>query len=272
MWLLLAGALLTLQFSSMFSVLLLFITFVVATLTGVLAPAGVLIVMMLSLTAYSAIRYKQSKYLRILTEAILVITSFALMMHMIPGFNNLKVLDSVITGPLSAPFTMYYNLDKSIIPFLLLACVPVLFKTEVVKPPRSWMWLILIVSGPLLLLIAVYTGGLRFERHTPEWIFSFILANLFFVSLAEEAFFRGYLQNRLSQIMHPYLSLIVTSALFGALHYSGGLQLMVFAGLAGLIYGLAWMWSGRVWVSTLFHFGLNLFHLMCFTYPLYKPA
>ncbi|SQL02415.1 CAAX amino protease [Pseudomonas aeruginosa] len=47
---------------------------------------------------------------------------------------------------------------------------------------------------------------------------------------------------------------------------------MLFAGLAGLIYGLAWLWSGRLWVATLFHFGLNLTHLLLFTYPLYRPA
>lgn len=42
-----------------------------------------------------------------------------------------------------------------------------------------------------------------------------------------------------------------------------------FAGLAGVIYGIAWMWSGRLWVATLFHFGLNLIHLLFFTYPMY---
>ncbi|HFS3216289.1 TPA: CPBP family intramembrane glutamate endopeptidase, partial [Escherichia coli] len=29
-------------------------------------------------------------------------------------------------------------------------------------------------------------------------------------------------------------------------------------------------WSGRLWVATLFHFGLNLCHLLFFTYPLLK--
>ncbi|ADN00320.1 putative membrane protein [Dickeya dadantii 3937] len=54
----------------------------------------------------------------------------------------------------------------------------------------------------------------------------------------------------------------------GALHVSGGAMLMAFAALAGLLYGLAWMWSGKLWVATLFHFGLNLYHLLFFTYPM----
>ena len=67
-------------------------------------------------------------------------------------------------------------------------------------------------------------------------------------------------------------ALALASALFGLAHFAGGPLLMLFAGLAGLIYGLAWLWSGRLWVATLFHFGLNLTHLLLFTYPLYRPA
>ncbi|MDF5804597.1 CPBP family intramembrane metalloprotease [Pseudomonas aeruginosa] len=70
----------------------------------------------------------------------------------------------------------------------------------------------------------------------------------------------------------PWPALALASALFGLAHFAGGPLLMLFAGLAGLIYGLAWLWSGRLWVATLFHFGLNLTHLLLFTYPLYRPA
>jgi len=43
--------------------------------------------------------------------------------------------------------------------------------------------------------------------------------------------------------------------------------LMIFAALAGLIYGLVWHWSGRLWLATAFHFALNMVHLLFFTYP-----
>jgi len=114
-------------------------------------------------------------------------------------------------------------------------------------------------------------GGLRIEPHAPEWFAQFALANIFFVSLAEEALFRGYLQQRLSRIVHPVVALLMASVLFGLMHYSGGLLLIIFASLSGIIYGLAWMWSGRLWVATLFHFGLNCVHLLFFTYPVYAP-
>jgi len=52
--------------------------------------------------------------------------------------------------------------------------------------------------------------------------------------------------------------------------YAGGSLLVIFATLAGLIYGLAWMLSGRLWVAVLFHVGLNLCHLLFFTYPVFS--
>lgn len=61
---------------------------------------------------------------------------------------------------------------------------------------------------------------------------------IFSSSLAEEALFRGYPQ-RLSRIVHPVVALLMASVLFGLMHYSGGLLLIIFASLSGIIYGLA---------------------------------
>ncbi|CAK9886718.1 MAG: hypothetical protein XXXJIFNMEKO3_03164 [Candidatus Erwinia impunctatus] len=99
-----------------------------------------------------------------------------------------------------------------------------------------------------------------------------MLANLFFVSLAEEALFRGYLQQRLSQWLGCYGGLLLAALLFGLVHFQGGGLLIVFATLAGVIYGLAWLWSGSVWVSALVHFLFNMLHLLFFTYPVWQRA
>jgi membrane protease YdiL (CAAX protease family) len=163
---------------------------------------------------------------------------------------------------------MYYNFDKALVPFILLICLRSLFTAPTHAQAKPWQWLALVVAVPALLIVAVAIGGLKVELHHPEWLFQFVLANIFFVSLAEEAFFRGYIQQRLASVMHPLLALVIASVLFGALHFVGGALLVIFATLAGLIYGLAWMWSGRLWVAVLFHVGLNLCQLLFFTYPL----
>jgi membrane protease YdiL (CAAX protease family) len=130
-------------------------------------------------------------------------------------------------------------------------------------------WAVLIACIPAFLLLAVALGGLKIEMHAPAWIGSFVVANVFFVCLAEEALFRGYLQQRLGQWLGAFPALLITALLFGAAHFTGGPLLMASAALAGVIYGLAWLWSGRLWVAVAFHFALNLMHLLFFTYPLY---
>ncbi|WP_313382569.1 CPBP family intramembrane glutamic endopeptidase [Pantoea sp.] len=203
-------------------------------------------------------------------SCINLLIALALALHLIPGFDNPKVLDSVIAGSQSAPFTMYYNFDKALIPFVLLISMKTLFVAKPAKQSGVLGWALLIVSVPALLLLGVALGGLRIEPHLPAWFAQFALANLFFVSLAEEALFRGYVQQRLTQFISPVLALLITSALFGVMHYAGGWLLVFFAGLSGIIYGLAWMWSGRLWVAVMFHFGLNCIHLLFFTYPFYS--
>ncbi|MDX7989942.1 CPBP family intramembrane metalloprotease [Xenorhabdus sp. Reich] len=205
---------------------------------------------------------------RIMTESLLLISGILLFMHYVPGFDNLKYLDKVQVGSLSAPFSMYFNFDKALLPFILLCCLPTLFIRKPIVNAPAHGWALLIATIPALLGLATALGGLSVELHLPSWFPAFVFANIFFVSLAEEALFRGYIQQRLSQWMNPYLALVITSLLFGAAHFAGGALLVVFATLAGLIYGLTWMWSGRLWVAVAFHVSLNLMHLLFFTYPI----
>ena len=266
MWYLLAISLLILQFNKKLSVALLVVTTAVGGYTQVLDLRA--LAFLAVLTFIAGVYYKFSdKTLRTILEILLLLASVGLMLHIIPGFHNLRVLDGVRMGPESTPFTMYYNFDKALVPFVLLICLKSLFTTDTRPHTKPWYWLMLVVAVPVLLMVAVAVGGLKIELHHPEWLFQFVLANIFFVSLAEEALFRGYLQQRLSLVMHPVLALIIASLLFGGLHYAGGSLMIIFATLAGLIYGLAWMLSGRLWVAVLFHVGLNLCHLLFFTYP-----
>ncbi len=271
MWYLLAISLLLLQFNKKLSVVLLVVTTTIAVYTRVLDGRALAFLVVLAIMAVIYCKFSsKSKMLRITLEILLLLVSVGLMLHVIPGFHNLRILDNVRAGPESAPFSMYYNFDKAIIPFVLLICMKSLFSTNTRLHTSHWYWLVLVVAVPVLLIIAVLLGGLKVEIHHPYWLFQFVLANIFFVSLAEEALFRGYLQQRLSSVMPPILALIIASLLFGALHYSGGSLMIIFATLASLIYGFAWMLSGRLWVAVLFHFGLNLCHLLFFTYPVFQ--
>ncbi|MDC9583111.1 CPBP family intramembrane metalloprotease [Xenorhabdus sp. PR6a] len=236
--------------------------------THVLTYPAIITLSVMTLLGVAHIYCQKNNALKVITELLLLTGGILLFIHYIPGFHNLKYLDKVQVGPLSAPFSMYFNFDKALLPFILIFCMPTLFtrKPLVEAPPHGWA--LLIAAIPALLGLATALGGLSVELHLPDWFPAFVIANLFFVSLAEEALFRGYIQQKLSQWMNPYLALIMTSLLFGAAHFAGGGLLMIFATLAGLIYGLTWLWSGRLWVAVAFHFSLNLMHLLFFTYPI----
>ncbi|WP_062814203.1 CPBP family intramembrane glutamic endopeptidase [Proteus mirabilis] len=266
-WLLLALSLLLLGFHRKLALTTLAITTISAFITGVITWYVLPVILSLILLSCAYRHYKTNRLIATIVILAFIAIIVGLTFHFIPSFNNLRYIKHVPLGQYSPPFSFYFNADKALIPFILMIFIPTLFKTEPVKKANKYQWVLLAMAIPALLLFAMALGGLAIELHLPQWLPAFMLANIFFVSLAEEALFRGAIQQSLSRYLSPYLALFITAILFGLVHFAGGILLIIFASLAGIIYGLAWMWSGRLWVATLFHFALNLTHLLFFTYP-----
>ena len=197
---------------------------------------------------------------------LVLLWALALTLHLVPGFANLKVLDRVQAGPASVPFTLYLNLDKPLIFFGLLLAWPALL-----GPGGTVQWrrlALLLVPLAALLIAAWQLGALKPEVGLPGWWWLFALNNLLFTCVAEEALFRGFIQQGVASRSKPWLGLLVASLLFGAAHLAGGPLLVLFAALAGACYGLAFLLSGRLSVAIAIHFLFNFAHLALFTYPL----
>jgi membrane protease YdiL (CAAX protease family) len=101
------------------------------------------------------------------------------------------------------------------------------------------------------------------------------LVNLFFTCVAEEALFRGFLQNQLTQLLSQWtygstISLILTSILFGLVHFPGGWSYVFLATVAGLFYGYAYFKAQKIEASIWVHFLVNAIHFLAFTYPALK--
>ena len=86
------------------------------------------------------------------------------------------------------------------------------------------------------------------------------------VALPEELFFRGILDTGLRRVFKPaWLSLLVSSTLFGLMHWNNRGELkwqLIYFGLAtvaGVFYGLAYRWTGRLFAAVLIHTLVDLF-------------
>jgi membrane protease YdiL (CAAX protease family) len=92
-------------------------------------------------------------------------------------------------------------------------------------------------------------------NNTGEYILALIIMG-FLPALCEETLFRGGLQNFLTRSTKmPWLSIIIVSIMFSALHFSyyGFLSRL----FLGVILGLLYQYSGRLWLNIIAHFFNN---------------
>ena len=201
------------------------------------------------------------------------ILSLALALHVVPGFDNWKILDDFALSERSRPFSLYLNFDKPLVGLFILALgAPLL---------RRWSdWKAMLATAAPIALAGIacvyglgYLFGYAAVDPTADPVFVvWALRNLFFTCVAEEAFFRGFLQRYLELGLARFrsgrfASLAVVSLLFGLAHFAGGAGYVALSTLAGLVYGYVYQKTGRIEAAILTHFLLNAGHFLFFTYP-----
>ena len=216
--------------------------------------------------------HTQAPLIQAAYHLVLIFVSGLFFLHRIPGINNQLVIDNIQLAADSIPYRMYYNFDKP-----LFAVFYLLFFGNCVRlhelPRRLGVQL-----GTLLPLIglglglAFWTHFVRFNPKLPPQTFTWILGNLFLTCIAEEVFFRMYLQTYIVKWLEklgalPIIGILVTSLLFGAAHFAGGWTYMGLAALAGLGYGIAYRTSQKIEDAIFCHFLFNAVHFFLFSYP-----
>lgn len=236
-----------------------------------LVGAGVLAVFVAA--AFAATRADARPATKVILTTVTALLALLLAAHFLPGFNNLRVLDNVKLSVDAKPYTLYANFDKAAVGLVLLAffCKRSATWAEFNASLKKALPLMALTVG-VVLGTALVLGIVKPDFKIPDSILSFIVINLFFTCIAEEAFFRGLLQEKLSVKLaskqHGEKVAIACSALlFGLVHFGGGLAFMALATIAGLGYACIYSATKRIEAPIVAHFLFNLVHFVGFTYP-----
>jgi len=236
-----------------------------------LAPALLLIFLML--LAGNIHRVKVSVW-RVPLAWLVAMASLALAVHAVPGFDNYMVVNQALISSAAHPINMFANIDKAFSGVVLLLLATALKLQHSNKPKETGF--ILIPVFTLVVLVVAYLTGLDVDIKLPEITLVFILCNLIFSVIAEEAFFRAIIQNSLIHALKDKvrystpMAIVLASLLFGLAHIGGGWHFVILATFAGLVYGYAYHKTGRISVAILTHLSVNLGHFLLLVYPVPK--
>jgi len=203
------------------------------------------------------------------------VLALALSLHRVPGFHPVLLVHDIRLTPDAAPFSLSLGLDKASAGLLLLAA----FSMRATSWRQAASQLpavaaVAVVTAAVSIGVALAAGYVRFAPKWPEAAPAFLLANLLFTCVAEEAFFRGLIQERLMRLAETrrqpawnWIAIAVSTVLFGLAHAGGGTVLLAAATLAGLGYSIAYARTRTIEGAILVHFAVNAAHFIGFTYP-----
>jgi membrane protease YdiL (CAAX protease family) len=240
---------------------------------GFLQPPGLGWIALLGLAAWAHAEKAKAPAARVATAAAALLLAAGLMLHVLPGFLNPRVLAGIRFSPDAIPYTLFLNLDKTVAGILLLGWIHARIRKGAewramarAAAPGAAVTLLLVMA------LSLATGYVRPEPKFPRETWLWLWVNLCFTCLAEEALFRGFIQHRLQQWWGGWTggrwsALAVAAALFGLAHFAGGPGYVALGTVAGLGYGWVYQRTGRIEASILTHFALNTVHFFWFTYP-----
>lgn len=242
-------------------------------LAGYLSWPAVVELCVFAIVAWCAGRAEASRWKRILYGSITAVLALALALHKLPGFNNPVLIAAIKFSSEAKPFTLYANFDKAAVGLILLA-----FLCKRAGGTLEWKE-ILRRTIPVALLtcattigVALAIGFVRLDLKLSPLAPLFLVTNLLFTCVAEEAFFRGLLQERLAKSLDRFrfggpAAILCSGILFGLAHAAGGARYALLATITGLGCAYAYSVVRRIESPIITHFMLNAVHFVGFSYP-----
>jgi uncharacterized protein len=250
------------------------ITSLIALTQGIISLAGAGSLLFFSIICYSYFNVQNlSVFVRLILFSLILIAAAGFAFHIMPGFYNILAIDRVSLSDLSTPFSMYLNFDKVMVAIILYSFSGLYSQEKSInKQDISQILISLIVCISIIFILSYLFGYIKFDPKLPSILGIWVLNNLLFVCMAEEVIFRGFIQKKLKSLLMQktnlsYLHIIITALIFGLVHFKGGVLYIILAAISGLIYGYIYDKTNKISCALIVHFGLNLAHLIFFTYP-----
>lgn len=251
------------------------LSYAVLFVVGLLTSSITYIAMLPMVTlAFLLNHYKKDQKYSSIAGIVALLIGLALGLHVVPGFNNYEYASDITLSASAASFDIWFNWDKSMFGLFVLGIV---LHSSLVRN-RQDLWAVTRVFLPMGLagILAIYCVGMLMGYSAFDWtpaavFLPWALKNIVFTVLAEEAFFRGVVQNQLTKNLNGqyagHLSVIIAGVLFGIAHFGGGIYYVLLSSLSGILYGYTYKATGRIEAPIMTHFLLNAGHFLMFTYP-----
>jgi uncharacterized protein len=209
----------------------------------------------------------------IVANASMLALCAAFFVHVLPGFDNPRVVDADVLGPGSLPYTKYLNFDKGVAGLFLLGLV---VAPEAI--PGDGRTRTVVTLGRLALLVGVVmalslgVGYVRWDPKLPSWTPLWLWSMLLLTALPEEALFRGVVQSAIERWVDDRryataAAVVIAGVLFGIAHLAGGPMYVLLASVAGVGYGWIYASTRSIGWAIAAHAGLNTVHFLLFSYP-----
>jgi membrane protease YdiL (CAAX protease family) len=196
--------------------------------------------------------------------------ALALGLLLLPGFVRTTLVAETVLSPGAVPYSVGLGFPKVATGILILGLInPTQSRHGLGRTLKLALPVWAATTGAVM-LFALAIGSVAFD---PKWtpiFFAWAGANLFFVCLSEESFFRGFVQAELAKLggrAWAAIAIATSAVLFGLAHSGGGPSYVVAGTIAGVGYAIAYARTGRIEAAMAVHFGLNAIHFLLFTYP-----
>ena len=220
---------------------------------------GILITIALGFFWYAYIKQSHPS-IKGLFFLIILLVSFGLKFHIIPGFPPIDVANAFKIG-----------FESPLIGFFPLALI-IPFATTSESWKKIWLGVLWGCLGIFVIFFcAIASDAISWNPRLPTAPWTRYWSLLFLTVIPEEAFFRGFLQHRLCVYLQntPWgktIGVVATAVLFALSHifWAPSMSILALVFVSGLVYGGVYAKTGKIEAAILTHFLLNFLHISFF--------